>query len=102
MSSQNSLFSILKEPSAWLPIIMSTAALVLLLAYVVRFGIQEPQADEGTAAHIFQLLMGTQALIVAFFAVKWIPQAPKQAVQILALQILAALIPFALLFFFEM
>jgi hypothetical protein len=49
------------------------------------------QADEGTAAHLWQLLMAGQVPFVAFFAVKWLPLEPRRALLILALQIGAAL-----------
>ena len=95
--------SILKDPSAWLPIAMSLAALTLVLGYLAMFGItQEPQADEGRAARLFQLLLAGQIPIVAFFAIRWLPRMPGQASRVLALQIVAALVPFALVFFLEM
>lgn len=82
---------------------MSLIALALVLGCVAVFGIpQERQADEGTAAHLFQLLMAGQVPIIAFFALKWLPQAPKQALQVIALQIVAALVAFAPVFFLEL
>jgi hypothetical protein len=80
----------LKQPSAFLPVAMSLAALALVLGHAVIFGIVH-EADEGTAAHIFQLLMVVQLPIIAYFALKWLPRAPRQALQILALQAGAAL-----------
>jgi len=50
-----------------------------------------PQEDEGTAAHIWQLLMAGQAPIVLYFAFKWVPESPRAALPILGLQIGAAL-----------
>ena len=79
---------------------MSLAATLLLLWYVA-FGPRVHETDEGTGAHVFQILMGTQALIIAFFALKWLPQSPKPALKILVLQLFAALIPFVVLYFFE-
>lgn len=92
--------SLIKHPTAWVPIVMSATALAILLFYVAQFGTAQNE-DEGTAAHLFQLLMAGQLPIIAFFAVKWLPQAPKQALQILALQFCTGLIPFILLFIFE-
>ena len=95
--------SIIKKPSAWFPILMSLAALVLVLGYLAIFGVaKEPQADEGTAARIFQLLLAGQVPIVILFAIKWLPQMPKQALKIIALQIIAALIAFAPVFLLEL
>jgi len=54
------------------------------------FGIAR-QADEGAAAHIWQLLMVGQVPVVAFFAIRWLPTEPRQALLVLALQVGAAL-----------
>lgn len=88
----------LKQPSAYLPLAISLAALALVLSHAARFGIVH-EADEGTAAHIFQLLMVVQVPIVAFFAITWLPRAPGQALRVLALQVGAALAAFAAVFF---
>ena len=75
----------MKQPSAFLPLAMSLAALAMLLGYVAIFGVAQHE-DERAPARIFQLLLVLQLPIVAFFAIKWLPQAPKQALRILALQ----------------
>ena len=87
----------LKHPSAFLPVAMSFGALATVVVFIALHG-TEPQADEGAAAHIWQLLMAAQAPIVLFFAVKWVPRLPKEAVPILALQIAAALAAMAPVF----
>ena len=91
--------TLIKQPSAFLPVAMSLAALATVLVYLAMFGVvREP--DEGTAAHIWQLLMAGQVPIVMFFAIKWLPQNPRQGLLILALQVgaaLAALAPVYLL-----
>ena len=79
-----------RQPSAFIPIAMSIAALVTVLYHVAMFGIAR-ETDEGTAAHIWQLLMAGQVPVVAFYAVKWLPRAPATALQVLAVQIGAAL-----------
>jgi hypothetical protein len=58
-----------REPSAFLPVAMSLIALALVLGHVALFGVVH-QADEGTAAHLWQLLMAVQVPIIAFFAIK--------------------------------
>ncbi|MDQ6872308.1 MAG: hypothetical protein M3037_09915 [Gemmatimonadota bacterium] len=89
--------AIIKQPSAFLPVTMSLIALATVVIHIAVNGTaREP--DEGTAAHIWQLLMGLQIPIVAFFALKWLPQAPRQAPTVLALQILAALAALAPVF----
>jgi hypothetical protein len=82
--------TLLRRPSALLPVVMSLAALATVMAYATMFGTAR-QADEGTAAHIWQLLMAGQLPVVAFFAIKWLPAEPRQAVLVLALQVGAAL-----------
>jgi len=91
------MLTMMKQPSAFLPVAMSLAALATVLGHVLRFGVAR-EADEGTAAHIFQLLMIAQVPIVAFFAITWLPQAPRQALPILALQAAAALAALAPVF----
>ena len=73
---------------------MSLGALATVLRFLALHG-PAPQADEGAAAHIWQLLMAAQVPIVVFFAFKWVPQSPRQAIPILALQAgaLAAMAP---------
>jgi hypothetical protein len=79
-----------RQPSAFIPIAMSLAALAAVIYHITNFG-TAPQPDEGTAAHIWQLLMAGQLPIVAFFAIKYLPRNPKTAMWILALQIATAL-----------
>ena len=88
------LKALLKNPSAFLPLAMSFGALATVLIYVAIFG-PAPQADEGTAAHIWQILMAAQIPIIVFFAIKWLPRTPKQALLVLALQGGAALMALA-------
>jgi len=86
---------LLKNPSAFLPLAMSLAALATVLLHVAFFGTAR-QADEGTAAHIWQILMAGQIPIIALFGIKWLPRAPRQALLVLSLQagaVLAALAP---------
>ena len=80
----------IRRPSAFLPVAMSLAALAVVLGHVALFGAAR-EADEGTAAHIWQILMAGQIPIMAFFAIKWLPQSPRYALRILALQAIAAL-----------
>ena len=82
--------STLKRPSAFIPIALSLVALSVVLGHIAMFGTAR-QADEGAAAHIWQLLMAGQLPIIAFFAIKWLPRTPSQALLILGLQILAGL-----------
>jgi DNA-binding CsgD family transcriptional regulator len=89
--------AILKNPSAFLPLAMSFGALATVLIYVAMFGAAR-QADEGTAAHIWQILMAGQIPIILFFAFKWLPRTPKQAMLVLVLQGAAAVLALAPVF----
>ena len=81
--------ALLKRPSAFMPLAMSAFALALVVGYAVLFG-TEPQEDEGTAAHLFQLTMAAQVLVIAYFTARWLPTAPRQGLVVLAIQIVAA------------
>ncbi|MEO8499665.1 MAG: hypothetical protein ABI565_02030 [Vicinamibacteria bacterium] len=89
-----------KLPSAIAPVVMSMAALALIVVHVVRYGIVR-EVDEGTSAHLFQLLMALQAPVIVFFAFKWLPVAPRQGLIVLAVQLFAAFLAFAALFLME-
>ena len=76
---------------------MSLAALAIVGIHVALHGTAR-EADEGAAAHLWQLLMAVQAPIVLFFAVKWLPRAPGPALVVLAAQFGAALAALAPVF----
>ena len=92
--------SMLRHPSAFLPVLMSLAALTVIAVYVALNG-TAPQQDEGTAAHLWQLLMAAQAPIMLFFALKWVPRSPRQALPIVALHVAAAVAAMAPVFVFH-
>jgi hypothetical protein len=89
--------ALIKRPTAFLPLAMSSAALAVVLAHIGLFGTAR-QADEGTAAHLWQLLMALQLPIVAFFAIQWLPRFPRTALRVLALQVAAMLAAMAPVF----
>src|SRR5579862_7343434 len=72
----------LKQWSALIPIAMSLTALAVVLYHTAVFGAAR-EADEGAAAHIWQLLMAGQVPIVAFYAIKWLPRAPRGTLKVL-------------------
>src|ERR1700682_4991181 len=80
----------LKQLSALIPLAMSIAALGLVLSHIAIFGTAR-QADEGAAAHLWQVLMTGQIPFIAFFAIKWLPRTPGQALLVLVLQAIAGL-----------
>lgn len=93
--------TILKRPSAWIPIGMSLAALAVVILQVALFGVVRG-VDEGTAAHLWQFFVGGQLPFVAYFAIKWLPQAPRQALLVLALQAAAGLAALAPVYFLHL
>ncbi len=86
------------KPSALLPMAMSLCALAIVLGHAALFGTAH-EADEGAAAHLFQLLMAGQAPLVAYFAWKWLRTTPGPALRVLGVQAVAALAAFASVFF---
>src|SRR5271156_3714669 len=95
--------AITRQPSAFLPMAMSLIALALVLGNLGSDLIQNGhilrEADEGTTAHLWQLLMVGQLPVLAFFAIKWLPRAPGQTLKVLALQAGAVLANLAVVFF---
>lgn len=89
------------RPSALIPVAMSLTALAVVL---IRFAIvgTARHADEGAAAHLFQLLILCQLPIVAFFAFRWLQRTPKQALAVLGLQLLAGLVALAPVWYFNL
>jgi hypothetical protein len=80
--------TMIKKPSAFLPLAMSLAALTVVLFHIAFYGAVHG-ADEGAAAHLWQLLMAAQLPFLLFFAVRWLPSSPKQAMQVMVLQVAA-------------
>lgn len=91
----------IKLPSAFLPLAMSAAALAVVLGHVVIFGAAR-EADEGAAAHLWQLLMVGQVPLIAYFAIKRLPRAPRAVLAVLALQVAAVLAALAPVYFLKL
>jgi hypothetical protein len=95
--------TVLKRPSAFLPLAMSVAALALVLGHIAMVGAGAArQADEDTTTHVFQLLIAGQVPLVAFFAIKWLPRAPRFSLLVLALQKAAVMAALAPVYFFNL
>ena len=90
----------LKHWSAWLPVATSIFLIALGLRHVAIYGLVR-EADEGTEAHLFQLLMPLQALVIAYFALRWLPRTPRLALGVLGIQIAAAGAVFAVVYWIE-
>jgi hypothetical protein len=93
--------AMMKKPSAFLPLAMSLVALVVLAAHLAMFGTAR-EADEGTAAHLWQLLMAAQVPLLVFFAIRWLPRSPRQALLVMALQAGAFLTALAPVYFLKL
>jgi hypothetical protein len=90
----------LRHWSGWLPIAIPVFLFLLGVRSVAINGFVR-QADEGTEAHLFQLLMPVQLLVMGYFGLTWVPRAPRQALPVLALQLFAAVALFAVLYWAE-
>ena len=88
----------IRQPTVFLPLAMSLVALSMVLVHFAIFGIVE-ETDEGTAAHIFQLLIVVQVPFIAFLAFKWLTVAPRQTLFFIVLQGSAALAAIVAVFF---
>jgi hypothetical protein len=87
----NSIFSLSKKPSAFVPMLMSVTALALVLGSIAVSSGVARDSDEGAIAHIWQLLMAGQLPILAYFVIRWLPRVPRQTLYVFALQIVAVL-----------
>ena len=90
----------LKHWTGWLPITIPVFLLVLALRYVALHGLVR-EADEGTEAHLFQLLMPVQLAVMGYFGLTWVPRAPRGALPVLALQAIAAAAVLASVYWIE-
>ena|SRR5438270_5453882 len=93
--------NLISKPSAFVPMAMSFAALGVVVVHVAMFGAAR-EADEGAAAHLWQLLMAGQLPFLLFFAIRWLERSPKQAMLVIALQAVAALAALAPVYFLEL
>jgi hypothetical protein len=98
MNTQPNLRSIIKHPSAFLPIMMSFLAVSVVVVHIIWHGLAG-ETDEGVAAHLWQLLMAGQLPIIGFFVMRWLPRAGISAAVVLGLQVLAALAALAPVYF---
>jgi len=92
---------VLKQPAAFLPLAMSLGALTVVVATATIFGIRR-QPDEGTPAHLWQLLMAGQLPLLLFFVIQWWVRAPRQTIYVLALQAGAFVLAAAPVFFLHL
>lgn len=97
----NSFNAIVRQPAAFVPVAMSLTALTIVIIHISIYGVTH-EPDEGTAAHLWQLLMAGQLPVLLYFAIKYLPRAPRQTLYVLALQAGAALASMAPVFFLNL
>ena len=87
--------------SAYAPLSMSLIALVLVGNAVLSGDTK--QSDEGTLAHLWQILICGQIPVVLYFAVKWMRRSPKRTSRFLIMQAGGTLLlNFAAIFFLKL
>jgi len=91
---------LLKKTSAWLPLLLASVILTMIMANLVLFGVQR-QIDEGTPAHIFQLGLVCELVLMAYFAIHWLPHSPRDGRWILVIQVLAVAAQCAPVIYFD-
>lgn len=70
---------------------MSISAIgVLVGALLYGWGVSTT-ADEGAAAHLWQLLMVGQVPVIGYFCLRWLPVAPREGAIVIAAQLIAGL-----------
>ncbi|MCB0794742.1 MAG: hypothetical protein KDB88_08400 [Flavobacteriales bacterium] len=82
MPSERTLFIRL---GAWLPMVLSILAIGLVLTHAMVLG-RDRAADEGTAAHVFQLLLVLQVPIIALFIRRWFGSDRHRTMRVLGVQ----------------
>jgi hypothetical protein len=93
------ILSTFKVPSAWVPLLMSGVALAVVAGHLLASGVA-PEADEGAAAHVWQLLIAGQVPVIGWFLLRWFPKGRAAAAPVLVAQVIALLVataPVALL-----
>ncbi len=101
MNTKNEVLVLVRHPSGYIPVAMSLTAFAVVIGYISIYGTSR-QVDEGAAAHIWQLLIGAQVPLIAFFGVKWLPKGSRAALWVLALQLVAILAAGAPVFFLRL
>lgn len=91
----------LRKPLAFIPIVCSLTALAMTTIVIAVNGVVR-EADEGPVAHLFQLLMVASFITSAAFVIRWLVRDPWQTLRIFAIQIGAALVALAPVFYFKL
>jgi hypothetical protein len=89
-----------RQWSAWVPIAIPLFFIALAVRHVSLYG-PAVEPDEGTEAHLFQLLMPVSLVVSGYFALTWLPRVPRVAAVVLAVQLAAAASVFGLVYWLE-
>jgi hypothetical protein len=65
-------------------VLMAAAALLVVIGHALAYGLHH-EADEGAAAHVFQLLIAAQAPVLGYFVLRYVRHAPARHAGTLAL-----------------
>jgi membrane-bound acyltransferase YfiQ involved in biofilm formation len=95
---KTSMYSLLKKPSAWIPTATSLIVLIVMLITIMLSGAPTRKPDEGVGAHLFQIWLVSEIFMIAFFALRWLPQRPVQALVVLMIQVFTMLLPMSIVF----
>ena len=85
MTYPGNVTALVRKPSGMIPIIMSAAALAVVLTAVAMVGARH-EPDEGAAAHMFQILIAGQLPFLAWFAFHWLRRDFRSALSVMLLQ----------------
>jgi len=102
VSRKQQLTELIKQPSAWLPVALSLAVFAVMLIFIATSGVPAPQPDEGTAAHLFQIWLLLEVLMISFFVFKWLPQKPRETLVVFAMQAGTMLLPMAIVHYLQL
>lgn len=104
VGAEMTFLRLLRKPSAFLPLALSLAALLLIAFVRGTDGNAAPPSaphDERAPARLFQLLILLQLPFCAMFAIRWWPRAPRNASLVLGLQASAVLVALATIVWLE-
>lgn len=98
----DSIITLLKKSSAWIPIALSGVMFGILLVFLALSAGQSPAKDEGVGAHLFQIWLVLEVFGIGFFVLTEVPKAPRQALPVLMIQVIAVLIVCSPVFYFQL
>ena len=83
-------FKSLQSPGAWIPLVLSLAGLLMVVLHALMSGVAH-EVDEGTPAHVFQLLMLAQAPFAIWHLIRFLPIDRGRALGVAGVQAALAL-----------